>query len=149
MKKVKNAIIGAIIGALVFSVTGYLFPVIYYTFFDRVDYYEIYDIHFDQENYKPCDTAILTLTRKVNINAQVEYIDELRLLKNDGNVDEVYRYIGKANWIKENNTIKLKYKLPCELEEGTYYIDSISSFRIYGIEKTKYFQTPKFNITSE
>lgn len=144
-------IISSLLGALTFTVVGTYLPQLYTRYFDSTDYFEIESITIADKIFQPCEELEVNVYRKIPVDIQASYIDELILihLEDEKIVEkESVRYTGDAFWQVGEKEVQLSYTLPCEIENGEYYIKSSSSFTVNNISKLESFETPVFTVQS-
>lgn len=134
----KKRLLYAAIGAIIFSVVGFLLPYTYYRYFDTTQYYTVVQpIPVDSTFYKPCDDAVLNITRTSLIDISGEVQTDLAL-KRVGSPDFVVpraRFHRRISVKKgEHVTISTSYRLPCNLATGVYYWQLTLSYEVRGFQ---------------
>lgn len=138
----------ALIFATIFVVLGYFTPRLYLQYIDTTEYYSVEKpVLVDKHIYKPCDTINTTFVRTSLVEGtahgtvQLFLIDENEITKIkplfDGNI-----VIMRTN----KKTIHTSYILPCDIKNGSYYIQAIVKYQIQGIQKIYSWSTETFVI---
>lgn len=146
LSKIAEKFLGVLIFATAFTVLGYVIPRIYFAAFDKTAYYFIKSpILVEKKLYKPCDSVLVHLYRESLIATTAVSVKELVLVKSNEEVikekTDLALTVGKEN-------IDVRWKLPCQLDDGEYYFRGVVTYSVNGMEKNTTFETEKFNVTN-
>lgn len=145
-REIYAKLIGAGIGLAVGLFLAFAIPKIYYdSFYNPSKEVEVINVELLEEEYEACKTFKYLFTRNVKKNINGKFVDELILIR-EGQEIELTRFSDKATLQKGLRTLVLTFKLPCDLDPGTYYIYSNTIFEINGREGSFNFTTPSFRI---
>jgi hypothetical protein len=145
-KKLREQILPIVIFATIFVVVGYFLPRIYFEYFDTTVYYSFDNPStLDKAVYKPCDYMVATTGRLSLVSVPAVSIKTLVLVRKEGNVDIFKETVSLATTIG-TNPISARWKLACDLEEGTYFYRGVLAFKVNGVNKHADFYTTEFRI---
>lgn len=153
--RIKEQLIFMMFFAMLFAGFGYYIPKIYYTYFDKTQYYEVkLPIEVENKKYYPCDYVNVHVIRRSLINVTSEAQIELRLYRDDGSgiKDLVDKQFRKLNIIKSSNdkfdTIISHWLIPCFVQPGRYIFEGLAPYKVNGIDKTTLLITEDFIINA-
>lgn len=148
-----NRIMYALIFALLFSGIGYYAPAFYLENIDKTEYYTMQQpLKMDKITYKPCDTTVLTTTRKSLVDTNITFTRDLKLIRI---IDEAHVTIPQARFISDQivskgiKVISVALPLPCDLEDGTYYWEGNGIYKVRNIEKNYIYISDSFEVKRE
>lgn len=142
-----NRLIYIVIFALLFSLLGTTIPNTYYRYFDKTDYVSVRQpARVDKMLYQPCDTAITQVVRTSLIDVHGDIISYVVLV--DGNNLSIRKlYEGRVGIENSKDEIFIfKFKLPCDLSDGSYYIQAVIQYRFKSVEKAYSWKTFVFQV---
>lgn len=139
-----HRIANALIFAFLFIFTGWAIPQIFFSYFDTTNYYEVLlPVRTDALKYNTCDTAKLYITRNSKIDAKARVILELVDIYENTEVTSETRPLSIE---KGRQTITALFKLPCDLQGGTYYIRGLVTYEVRGVDKNTKIYTTNFTV---
>lgn len=134
-------------GIAVFSLSGFLLPYLFYQYVDKREYYKIeVPVLTNQQEYKPCDTVAVPVTRNAEIDVNGTVFVELLKIE-QGNVNiEIETQKVDVLIEKGRQTRLLLQKIPCEAQTGFYQIFGRVSFKVHGVDHNHDFVTNTFEV---
>lgn len=125
----------AIVFGLAFVIMGYFAPRIYYEYIDSTNYITVKQpVGTNKKIYQPCEEITFVLERNSMIDSTVVGQYELILVKADSNYDIVREYNDTFIVNKDARTITQRYKIPCQLEPGTYFIRGLYIYNFHDVQ---------------
>ena len=128
-----------------FAITSYQF--VYYTYFDQTKYVTLTE-PFSTEKilYSPGETVKISFSRQAIQTIPATATLDLVLLTNKGD-EEVYSFNYPQFSFQQGFLMKtIQFKLPENLNNGSYYIIQTSSYKINGVEKKLVWKTNNFTV---
>jgi hypothetical protein len=157
--RLEEQIVFILLFVAVFISIGIFLPYTYYHYFDKTEYYKIFNpIKIEQKVYSPCaieaDKYVdAYLHRIALVPLQTTAIAELTLLRADGARDEVARFTKNLAADIGEQTIIIHLDLPCtvnnkKISSGKYIYQGTVSYIIRDILKVTQFMSEEFTVAN-
>lgn len=149
---IKNKLISAFWFCIAFMFAGYLIPLIYLQYFDTRYYVRFYHpitktlnrMYVNPDAYNKCEKAQIFFNRESDINARASV--DIGLYKIDRFQKDIKHINYKISLDRSKRDMSFEFPLPCNLENGNYFIRGTVAYRISGVEKATPFETDNFLI---
>lgn len=137
--------------SMAFMVIGYYLPRIYLTYFDQRKFLEIITpVTVEKKENLKCAYIDVYFQRKALAPIVGNSVKKLNLVREDGKkvrVETTVNYIQ----IQPTEDVQLMiahWKLPCDIDNGTYFYEGTVEYKVNDITKYTTFYTENFNIVA-
>ena len=145
-----DRIFHVVVFACLFAFLGWAIPRIYFYSFDKTEYLTFDGpVTTDRKIYKPCEKIRLTAFANVVVPLQVENVMTLVKIISDNHFEKdpgpvLHFTLNKG----KDQVITTDWDLPCSAKEGIYYYEGINKFQFQGADKTFYYISEQFRIST-
>lgn len=149
--RLQAIIVGGFIGAFLFMIMGYFVPYYYYGYIDHSEHYYIIPNPLTVDNrdtpFKPCDIVLLKGKRTSDIAFTTNTSIDLKRVAQDGETTKIFTSQSQFHNVEQGDiNIESEFLLPCNLNTGVYHLSGVVEYEIWGIRKTYYWESERFNV---
>lgn len=133
--------------AFAFMILGTFVPQMYYTYFDKTNYYETTDLEIITEKVYACEDVEYVFSRSAREDLELHIHSDLLKVLDDDRLQQVYAFPPvEASAGRGDIIIRSSRKIPCDVEEGTYIIRFFYNYEFKGSKRIFTNDSPPFII---
>lgn len=134
--------------AFLFSAIGWVLPKLVVRYTPAESYYDVQITGVDKKIYKPCETIHYVLSRKSRVSSGGRFRTVLVHLIDDktNRIQTVARTDVEGAIDPGEQLIQRSMVVPCDAEDGTYFLDRSSIFYVDGIQKVTEYKSEPFQV---
>lgn len=123
---------------------------LYFSYFDKTKYYDIVNpITVEKRTNYACGYVDAYIHRKVLAPIQGTSVKQLTLIRRDNGLNQrVQSYVTAIQADVGEATVITHWRLPCDIDPGTYFFEGTVAYKIGDIQKTTHFYTETFDVVA-